>query len=342
MSDELAALGMAEGGGSAQFDAELIGLVGFSFTDAFDLGGVQGIDFGSLARLRATPLEAHAVRQAQILGEGGLQLRLAVNLAPDVAHDPAEIGLQLLQGLVGAPELMGVGIALLLDEHQLAEPFIGLPQLEPMCLGQLDQPIARAVQQLGLGRKGHGLGLHRGIDDHPGEFRRLQRLGLGRHRQALLEQRLELLLAHALAPAGQRGAIERQSVLEKLRAAEILEIWVLHPAIAQRLVREVMHVLQDQQPGHQPGRQRRMARAILVDRAKRARQEAPVGRPRKPRQRVIEVDDLVQLGAEEIELARLAWFLRPHRSSPLPISISASNHKPTRHGIRNRNRQKRP
>ena len=40
--------------------------------------------------------------------------------------------------------------------------------------------------------------------------------------QALLDQRDELLLAHALAPARQRRAVERQLVTEELLAAEQL------------------------------------------------------------------------------------------------------------------------
>src|SRR5579871_6999981 len=63
----------------------------------------------------------------------------------------------------------------------------------------------------------------------------LDRLGLGGNRKTFLQQGLQPLLAHALAPAGQRGAIEHQPVLEELLAAEELIIGVLHPALAQHL-----------------------------------------------------------------------------------------------------------
>jgi hypothetical protein len=46
----------------------------------------------------------------------------------DVANDPAEIGLELAQAPVGALELMGMGVALVLDQCQLADPPIGLAQ----------------------------------------------------------------------------------------------------------------------------------------------------------------------------------------------------------------------
>src|SRR5437016_10802225 len=67
----------------------------------------------------------------------------------------------------------------------------------------------------------------------------------GRHRQALLQQRLELLLPHPLAPTRQRRTVEHQRMLEKLLAAEVLEVRVLHPAIVQTLVGKVVGVLED-------------------------------------------------------------------------------------------------
>jgi hypothetical protein len=80
------------------------------------------------------------------------------------------------------------------------------------------------------------LGLNRGIDDHPWQLGRLDRLGPAGHRQALLEQRLQPLLSHAVAPARHRRAIEHQPMLEELLAAEILVIGVLDPALAQHLI----------------------------------------------------------------------------------------------------------
>jgi hypothetical protein len=49
----------------------------------------------------------------------------------DVSDDAPEIGLELAQAPVGALELMGVGVALVLDQSQLADPPIGLAQLTP-------------------------------------------------------------------------------------------------------------------------------------------------------------------------------------------------------------------
>lgn len=56
------------------------------------------------------------------------------------------------------------------------------------------------------------------------------------------------LLAHAAAPARHRRAVERQVVAEELLAGQTLEIQVLDPADAQRLVRQVEGVLEDGEP----------------------------------------------------------------------------------------------
>ena len=61
-----------------------------------------------------------------------------------------------------------------------------------------------------------------------------------------------------------------------------------------------MHVLEDRKPRHQPRRQRRVAGLVGIDRAEPRLEKTPVDRPAKLRQRVIEVDDLVEPGPEKI------------------------------------------
>jgi hypothetical protein len=70
------------------------------------------------------------------------------------------------------------------------------------------------------------------IGDHLGEVGGLRRPRAGRHGKALLQQRHQALLAHPLAPAGQRRTVKGQLMLEELRAAEALVIGVLEPALA--------------------------------------------------------------------------------------------------------------
>jgi hypothetical protein len=83
-------------------------------------------------------------------------------------------------------------------------------------------------------------------------------------------------------------------MLEKFLAAEVLEVRVLHPAIAQSLVGKVIAVLEDRQPRHQPRRQRRLAGLVAVQRPEPLFQKAPIDRPRQFRQRVVHVDNLIK------------------------------------------------
>src|SRR5262245_36413282 len=123
---------------------------------------------------------------------------------------------------------------------------------------------------------------------------------------------------HPLAPPRQRRALERQIVPEELLPAEVLEVRVLHPALAQNLVGQIVGVLEQGQPRHQPGRQRRLARLVAIDRPELLLQETPVDRPRQLHQRVLHVDDLVKPRAEQILLATLPPLAWPHRQSPAP------------------------
>ena len=128
------------------------------------------------------------------------------------------------------------------------------------------------MHQPRVGRMRNGLWLHRGIDHHSLQVLGLDGAGLVRHRQALLDQRDELLLAQPLAPARHRRSIERQLVAEAQFAAEVLVIGVLDPAGAQHLIREIVHVLQDEQAGDQPRRQRRLPRTGAQTEPKRHRE----------------------------------------------------------------------
>lgn len=142
-------------------------------------------------------------------------------------------------------------------------------------------------------------------------------------RQALLQQGRELLLAEPLAPAAQRGAVERQIVPEHRLAAEELEIRVLHPARAQRFVGQVVHVLEDQQPRDQPGRQRRLPGPGPVHRTKTRCHELPIDLPGQPHQRVPEVDDRLQRRPEQLDLTIVARSA--HRSLP-SANAAQGNH----------------
>jgi len=83
-------------------------------------------------------------------------------------------------------------------------------------------------------------------------------------------------------------------VAEAQLAAEELIIRVLQPAPAQRLVRQVVHVLQDKQPRHQPGRQAGLARTWRADAGKASVEKPPIDLAGQPHQRMTQIDDLFQ------------------------------------------------
>src|SRR5258707_10036704 len=89
-------------------------------------------------------------------------------------------------------------------------------------------------------------------------------------------------------------------------AGEILEIRVLSPPVAQRLVREIVHMFEDEQPGHQPCWQWRLPRPYATYRAEALRQKIPINPRREPHQRMAKIDDLLQRRAKQIVLAVVA------------------------------------
>jgi hypothetical protein len=68
------------------------------------------------------------------------------------------------------------------------------------------------------------------------------------------------------------------------------------------------------QPCHQPRRQRRPAGIVVIDRAESLLEKPPIDRAGEPRQRMIEIDNLIEPGLEQIVLSALSTLLRPHQS----------------------------
>jgi L-amino acid N-acyltransferase YncA len=58
------------------------------------------------------------------------------------------------------------------------------------------------------------------------------------------ESNHERLSANTLTPAGHRRAIKRQLMLEIIRAAERLKVWILQPGRADLFIRQSFHMLQ--------------------------------------------------------------------------------------------------
>src|SRR2546423_2117580 len=150
----------------------------------------------------------------------------------------------------------------------------------------------------GVGRMRDRLLLYSGIYRNPFEIFGVDRPGAVGHREALLQQRGDLLLTQPLAPARQRRAIKWQLVPEHHLPTEVLEIRVLHPSLAQRLVGEVVHMLENEQPGHQPRRQRRLPGSHPTHRAEASRQKIPIDFFIKPYQRMGKVVEILKRRGE--------------------------------------------
>jgi hypothetical protein len=75
-----------------------------------------------------------------------------------------------------------------------------------------------------------------------------------------------------------------------------------------------VHVLEDQQSGHQPCWQLRLPRPDVTDRTKASRNELPIDLRRQTDQRMAKVDELLQAGPKRIILTIVAGLAR--RSPP--------------------------
>src|SRR4249919_1742247 len=107
-------------------------------------------------------------------------------------------------------------------------------------------------------------------------------------------------------------ALVREGVLEKLFAGEELEIRVVDPALAHPFIGQSVNVLEQQQPDHEAGLDPRPA-VLAVERRDLAVDPVPIDLAGKQNQLVLQVDDLVQPGPEQIVRSRRLVLLRPHR-----------------------------
>ena len=106
--------------------------------------------------------------------------------------------------------------------------------------------------------------------------------------------------ARELADRIEAGDGTMPTVVSEALSPLVAQLRNLDEAIAQ-LDRAIAKLArQDREARHQPRRQRRMAGAVLVNRAKDLLQKAPVDLPCELRQRMFHVDDLVEPRAEQI------------------------------------------
>src|SRR5215469_9397998 len=108
-------------------------------------------------------------------------------------------------------------------------------------------------------------------------------------------------------------AFVRKLVLEKLLSGEVLEIRIMHPALADTLVGQSVDVLEQQQPNYEPGLNPGPP-FIAVKRRDLAVDPLPFDLACKQHQLVLHVDDLLEPRSEQIARSCRLMLLRPHRS----------------------------
>lgn len=132
---------------------------------------------------------------------------------------------------------------LLLGDRQIGlyAELVGL--LERQC-GPLGQPNElRMGNQPAVSRKRDHLLLHRGIHDHALELGNSFRLQIGGNRERGHQRFIDAGFAERLLEPRQVHRRAWQARLKILLAADVLEIGILSPALAHRLIRQVIQAL---------------------------------------------------------------------------------------------------
>jgi hypothetical protein len=125
---------------------------------------MEGIELpATLALLLASDLTSARQRE----GERRFNVLMAFDFAADVADQPAQTRAQNAQFSTVAVELLGVGVAPRHHRRAFGDAEVGLSQPHPVLVGEAVEALDCGVQQLGVGREGDVLGLHRGVDRDP-------------------------------------------------------------------------------------------------------------------------------------------------------------------------------
>jgi hypothetical protein len=82
------------------------------------------------------------------------------------------------------------------------------------------------------------------------------------------------------------------------------------------LITEIISMFEDRQPSHQPGRERRLAGPVGINVAEGVLEKRPIDHLREIHQRMLEVDDLIKSGTEQVGLPAVFQFPRSHRITP--------------------------
>ncbi len=287
-------------------DAKLVGRAGLALGDALGLRGMQRVQLALVTSLL----------RVQPSGDVQLGLKFGVDLsglALHVSDDPAQPGPQLPDLALHAPVLLGVRVTARLVLGRIAYTRVALAQFDPSFLCRVHELLAGAVEQPAVGGVGDGLGLHGGVQHDLIQASALDDAALARGLDAVRQQPFAASLADALTPAHQARRVAGQFVLEVALAAEVLPIRVLAPALTNILVAERVHVLQVQQRGHQASGQRGPSGGGDELRAPLGLEGLPIDQSSKPNQLVTLVDQVQQLGAEQVVIGTFVGWLGTHQ-----------------------------
>jgi hypothetical protein len=184
---------------------------------------VQGVDLVAAAVLASLAQQLGDARKRRCEGATH-RLGGTGDLAGDVAREPAEPAAH------AADHALGLAVASAMDQPGDLAPGmggdarVGLPQHDAVPAGEAAEDLDAAMDELAVGRMRDRLGLNGGVDGHPREVLGLGGAGALCGGERLSEEQFKPLGADALPPAGHRGAVERQGVLEVALAAEELDM----------------------------------------------------------------------------------------------------------------------
>src|SRR5215831_18232156 len=142
-------LGLLAGVATDTLQPNSYGALALPLANAFDLGGMQRIDFGT-----ALPviLKAHPHRQGEQAGKAFPERLVARDLAPDIADHAAQPDAQELERAPSPLELVRMRVAPNHECGTLGDAPITLPQRHVVAPRQFDQFFQGAMAQPRIGR----------------------------------------------------------------------------------------------------------------------------------------------------------------------------------------------
>ncbi len=234
------------------------------------------------------------------------------SFATNVANHTSEPCFKCFQLTPHALELFRVCVAACLDRSTLRHTNVRLSQYDTTPLGRFTQLENRFEVQFCIGRMRDVFLLYRGVDvDLLDLFRRHLFLSQGK-RDRLLQEQCQFLGAYTRAPLDQRRRMQRQLILHRRESAEVLPIRVFDPTRDDRLVRFVERVFQIVQPNHQPHglAWRTVVGAIAV--SQRRVETLPIDLVGKFDQRMIGVQNLIEMRLKKMKLVATSLRSRLH------------------------------